>query len=264
MRVKPFPAKGTTTKPRRLFWNAAHKAVTAIQKIAGRHVTIDEFKGKGSVINVDRESTPVTCSYPNPTLHIAGTISVSVSDTRSSGIGTIECTDCNLSYSAERSGSFDFFEPCAPGGFNTDFFNGSLDPDDGSGDCAGTDGDFSGDISGTAGTFLNGGTGNEPCFNDGYVQLTAQWNGVLKIGPTPFCGDDCSTLGTSSVHTLIQQFQIPNVCNPEGTYLMDETIALSGYSAHVIMNVVINSDLVPFPTNTPSGDPPVYDNGDCP
>ncbi len=55
MNLKPFTGPGSTPSRRR-FWNKVTQAVIASQKIAGRHVTVDEHQGMGTVINVDDTS----------------------------------------------------------------------------------------------------------------------------------------------------------------------------------------------------------------
>lgn len=50
--LKPFTGPGSTPSRRR-FWDRVQAAVMASQKVAGRHVTVAEHPGKGTVINVD-------------------------------------------------------------------------------------------------------------------------------------------------------------------------------------------------------------------
>lgn len=54
MQITPFNDKGSTAL-RREFWRKVHEAVRTIQKSAGRNVSIDERRGFGTVINVDRK-----------------------------------------------------------------------------------------------------------------------------------------------------------------------------------------------------------------
>jgi hypothetical protein len=51
MKLEPFTDSGSTPKRRR-FWNEVRAAVISSTKLAGRHVSVDEHPGKGSVINV--------------------------------------------------------------------------------------------------------------------------------------------------------------------------------------------------------------------
>ncbi len=51
MNLKPFTGPGSTPSRRR-FWDKVTQAVIASQKVAGRHVTVDEHQGMGTVINV--------------------------------------------------------------------------------------------------------------------------------------------------------------------------------------------------------------------
>ncbi len=55
MNLKPFKGPGSTPSRRR-FWDKVTQAVVASQKVAGRHVTVDEHQGMGTVINVDDTS----------------------------------------------------------------------------------------------------------------------------------------------------------------------------------------------------------------
>ncbi len=49
--IKPFSGAGSTPSRRR-FWDEVTQAVNASRKIAGRHVTVSEHEGKGTLINV--------------------------------------------------------------------------------------------------------------------------------------------------------------------------------------------------------------------
>lgn len=53
--MKSFTGPGSTPSRRR-FWDQVTAAVNASTKIAGRHVTVDEHPGKGTLINVDDTS----------------------------------------------------------------------------------------------------------------------------------------------------------------------------------------------------------------
>ncbi len=55
MNLKSFKGPGSTPSRRR-FWDQVTQAVIASQKVAGRHVTVDEHQGMGTVINVDDSS----------------------------------------------------------------------------------------------------------------------------------------------------------------------------------------------------------------
>ena len=55
MDLKPFRGGGSTPTRRR-FWSAVHAAVVGSRKIAGRHISVDEHPGKGTVINVDSDA----------------------------------------------------------------------------------------------------------------------------------------------------------------------------------------------------------------
>ncbi len=56
MNLKPFTGPGSTPSRRR-FWDQVTQSVIASRKVAGRHVTVDEHIGKGTVINVDDTSS---------------------------------------------------------------------------------------------------------------------------------------------------------------------------------------------------------------
>jgi hypothetical protein len=56
MNLDRFSGAGSTPSRRR-FWDKVQEAVMASRKVEGRHVTIDEHPGAGSVINVDDTST---------------------------------------------------------------------------------------------------------------------------------------------------------------------------------------------------------------
>ncbi len=53
--MKSFTGPGSTPSRRR-FWDQVTEAVNASRKIAGRHVTVSEHEGKGTLINVDDTS----------------------------------------------------------------------------------------------------------------------------------------------------------------------------------------------------------------
>ncbi len=53
--MKFFTGPGSTPSRRR-FWDCVTAAVNASRKIAGRHVTVSEHEGKGTMINVDDTS----------------------------------------------------------------------------------------------------------------------------------------------------------------------------------------------------------------
>jgi hypothetical protein len=58
MLLPPFTGPGSTPV-RRSFWSDAFAAVMGSRKIAGRHVTVDEHPGKGSIINVERRAIAI-------------------------------------------------------------------------------------------------------------------------------------------------------------------------------------------------------------
>ncbi len=63
MNLAPFTGPGSTPSRRR-FWDQVTQAVIASQKVAGRHVSVDEHLGKGTVINVAdnrRSAQPAGC-----------------------------------------------------------------------------------------------------------------------------------------------------------------------------------------------------------
>ncbi len=53
--MKSFTGPGSTPSRRR-FWDQVTAAVNASRKIAGRHVTVSEHEGKGTLVNVDDTS----------------------------------------------------------------------------------------------------------------------------------------------------------------------------------------------------------------
>jgi hypothetical protein len=72
--LKPFSGSGSTPKRKR-FWNQLHAAVLSARKLPGRHVSVDEHPGKGSVINVydtsARRGQPAgACPPDSATLHV--------------------------------------------------------------------------------------------------------------------------------------------------------------------------------------------------
>jgi hypothetical protein len=58
MIIPRFP--GRTTKVRRAFWDEVQEAVGTIQKLAGKNVTIDEYPGKGTVVNANLKAVSLT------------------------------------------------------------------------------------------------------------------------------------------------------------------------------------------------------------
>ena len=105
LKLPPIPKPGTT-KRRKQFWDEAREAVIESQKLAGRYVTVSEYPGKGTVINVAdtsarrRPASGVPCPVEDPE-----TISVAFS-----GIGS-----CCIN-TATRS-----FDLTTPSDFNTSF-----------------------------------------------------------------------------------------------------------------------------------------------
>ena len=47
-----------TTDVRKRFWDSARDTVMSLQKLEGKNVSVQEFPGKGTIINVDRKERP--------------------------------------------------------------------------------------------------------------------------------------------------------------------------------------------------------------
>ncbi len=112
MNLAPFKGPGSTPSRRR-FWDEVTNAVNASQKVAGRFVTVDEFPGKGSVINVAdtsvRRSGVLNCpSGDTITVTFSGVVSCGcLTDGSQSYTGT-DLGGINAAFTLTRFSSTEF------------------------------------------------------------------------------------------------------------------------------------------------------------
>jgi hypothetical protein len=70
--VRVFDDAGSTIL-RRKFFNAARDAVIGLRKKQGKNVSVQEFPGQGTIINVDRKvGTPTSTCYTAPSVTLSG------------------------------------------------------------------------------------------------------------------------------------------------------------------------------------------------
>jgi hypothetical protein len=102
--IKPFTGPGSTPA-RRQFWEAARLIILSARKVAGHHVTVAEYPGKGTVINVDERRRGVTPGPGTGACCISGSCGITTPDACALAGGdyfgdgstceTVSCVQCD-------------------------------------------------------------------------------------------------------------------------------------------------------------------------